>query len=105
MLTRTAGGKVPAITGVLTPTLCVLSINSAKLLEDIYIKYNTYLTKTPYEQKVFAIMGPRNIIFKPSENIEYALQRKALSAAFFKSKLISLTNIVKEVSLSFIKTF
>ena len=39
----------------------------------------------------------------PSHDPNYDGQRKALSGAFFKSKLIGMTKIIKEVTLKEIK--
>ena len=44
-----------------------------------------------------------SIIFMKSDDPSYEGQRKALSAAFFKTKLIGMTKIIKEVSLKEIK--
>jgi hypothetical protein len=44
-----------------------------------------------------------SILLQKSEAPNYNEKRKALSAAFFKSKLIGMTRIIKEVSLNEIK--
>ena len=97
------GNTIPPLTGVRTPANCLISINTAKALEEVYVKHNKYLTKTILEQLMFSVFIRRSIIFKPSEDPEYIPQRKAVSSAFFKSKLIALTSIIKNVSLNYIK--
>ncbi len=42
-------------------------------------------------------------MFEDTYSENYADKRKALSAAFFKSKLLSMTKIIKEVTLKEIK--
>jgi len=46
---------------------------------------------------------PQSIVFQQSDHPNYADKRKALSGAFFKSKLIGMTKIIKEVTLKEIK--
>jgi len=46
---------------------------------------------------------PQSIVFQQSDHPNYVDKRKALSGAFFKSKLIGMTKIIKEVTLKEIK--
>lgn len=48
-------------------------------------------------------MMPTGIVFQATEDPTYADRRKALSAAFFKSKLLGMTKIIKETTLKVIK--
>ena len=49
VITGKGGNKVPPITALTLPGGCFCSINTAKLLDDIYVKYNKFLTKTNFE--------------------------------------------------------
>ena len=42
---------------------------------------------------------PESILFEHTQNPVYPKKRQALSGAFFKSKLIGMTMIIKEVVL------
>jgi hypothetical protein len=44
-----------------------------------------------------------SILFMQTKNPTYGDKRKALSGAFFKSKLLDMTKIIKEVTLKEIK--
>ena len=46
---------------------------------------------------------PTGIVFQATEDPTYSDRRKALSAAFFKSKLLGMTKIIKETTLKVIK--
>ena len=46
---------------------------------------------------------PSSILFQETDETDYLEKRKTLSAAFFKSKLISMTNIIKKVTLNEVK--
>ena len=52
---------------------------------------------------MFSNFIPRSILFEVTESAHYGDKRKALSAAFFKSKLIAMTKIIKEVTMKEIK--
>jgi len=90
---------VPRLTGLCMPNRNLLFINSVDFLNDIYVKYNAFHTKSDQEQNIFAILGGRNIVFMDTHDKAYPPTRKSLSAAFFKSKLQALTKIIKEVTL------
>ena len=44
-----------------------------------------------------------SIVFQDTFDPEYAKKRKALSGAFFKQKLIGMTEIIKQVTLNEIR--
>jgi len=46
---------------------------------------------------------PSSIVFQATEHPTYIDKRKALSGAFFKSKLLGMTKIIKEITLKEIK--
>jgi hypothetical protein len=46
---------------------------------------------------------PQSILFQKTDHPNYVDKRKALSGAFFKSKLLGMTKIIKEVTLKEIK--
>ncbi len=51
----------------------------------------------------FSNFIPNSILWQDTDDPSYADKRKTLSAAFFKQKLISMTNTIKEVTMKEIK--
>lgn len=49
------------------------------------------------------VMG-RSILWSQTKDPAYTEKRKALSGAFFKSKLLAMTKIIKDVTLKEVKT-
>jgi hypothetical protein len=45
---------------------------------------------------------PTSIVFQESDDPDYVLKRKALSAAFFKSKIRDMSKLIKQVTLDYI---
>jgi hypothetical protein len=54
---------------------------------------------------MLAIMGDRNIVFMDSFHKDYNQTRKVLSAAFFKSKLLAITSVIKNEVCEIIEEF
>ena len=94
---------MPPVTGFISPAKCFLKINSCEYLEDIFITHNKLHTKYFLARKMFNYFAPNTIFFQATEHPTYLDKRKALSAAFFKSKLISMTKIIKQVALNEVK--
>jgi hypothetical protein len=94
---------LPPITGVIFPGKVGLSVNSVEFLNDIYVNQNKYHTKFWAMRKRFGHFIPNSILFQDKDENLYVEKRKTLSAAFFKQKLISMTKIIKEVTLKEIK--
>ena len=81
----------------------VVIINSADLLDDIFVKYNAIATKNEEDRRMLCILGRDNIIFMDTFHKDYATKRKVLSAAFFKQKLDAITKIIKTEAIDVIK--
>lgn len=62
------------------------------------------LTKHKFAGTFFAYTMPRSILLAQTKDPVYIEKRKQLSGAFFKSKLVGMTKIIKEVALKEIKT-
>jgi len=80
-----------------------VSINSAELLEDIFVNHNQYLTKTKVEKYIVSMLGDQNIVFMDTFHPKYPQTRKVLSAAFLKSKLMAITKVIKSEIIECIK--
>ena len=95
--------KLPPAIGVLFMGQVNLTITSAEMLEDIYINKNAQTSKWFMSRWQFWKIMPSSIVFQPSEDPTYPEKRKALSSAFFKNKLLGMTQIIKEITLKEIK--
>jgi len=91
------------VTGFIGPGKCFLLINTCEYLEDIFITHNKLHTKHEISRRNFSNWVPNSIFFQATEHPTYLDKRKALSAAFFKSKLVTMTKIIKKVALHEIK--
>jgi cytochrome P450 len=83
----------------------LLLINSAEYLQDIYVNKNQFVDKDygrGYESE--PVLG-EGIIFASSHDPKTHERRKALSGAFFKSKLLPMTKVIREVTLKVIKNW
>lgn len=78
---------MPPISGLCLPGRTLISINSVEYLNDIYVTQNAFNTKLFSEQRIFEIIGGRNIVFMDTFHKDYNATRKELSGAFFKNKL------------------
>jgi cytochrome P450 len=86
---------MPPLTGLCLPGRCFVSFNSARLLEDVFVKHNDNLTKAKMDKYLVSILGNQNIVFMDTFHKDYAKTRKVLSAAFFKQKLAAITKVIK----------
>ena len=78
-------------------------INSAKLTEEVYVKKNQYITKHPAIRNAWQFLIDNSILWEDTFSPNYIAKRKSLAAAFFKTKLRSMMEIVKQTTLSQIK--
>ena len=80
-----------------------LLINSAEYLQDIYVNKNQFVDKDYGKGNETEPVIGRSIIFASSHDPKTLERRKALSGAFFKSKLIEMTKVMKSVTLDVVK--
>ena len=80
-------------------------INSAEYLQDIYINKNQYVDKDYGRGNETEPIIGEGIIFASSHDPTTHERRKALSGAFFKSKLLPMTKVIREVTLKVIKNW
>lgn len=77
----------------------MVTVNSVDLLQDLYVNKNAQATKHWSGAVPWSKLMPQSIIFQKTEDPAYVEKRKALSGAFFKSKLLGMTRIIKQVTL------
>ena len=76
--------------------------NKADSLDDLYVTKNSAYSKHEIERKMSRPMLQNSIASLETDDPQYKTKRKALSAAFMKSKLDAIRTEVKYVAL---KTF
>lgn len=92
------GEKLPPVWCMHLATTKAVIINAPEYLEDVYVKLNSLHTKHIEEQHVFNILIPTSIVFKFSEDKDYAERRKILASAFYKNNVAKMINLIKNVT-------
>ena len=93
---------IPPMTGVCLFNVPTVYIHDPVLLEDIYVKQNKYYTKHQSMTLKTKPLTENGLLAIPTEHEEYPLRRKSVSSAFFKSKVDSMSKVIKEVTLEHI---
>ena len=78
-------------------------VNDPAFLDDIYVKYNKYFTKHPSLRLKAPPAIELGLLAIQTDHEEYAHRRKSVSSAFFKSKVESMSKVIKAVTLDNIK--
>lgn len=91
--------KLPPVLGLTFYGMPLLLINDCRLLTDLYVNKNQYQTKHIKNSGVWELLMLKSLLFDQSQDKKYQAKRKELSGAFFKSKLIPMTKIIKRVTL------
>ena len=74
-----------------------LFVTDPAVIQEVYIDVNKFHTKHDMIRDFAAVWCPTAIFFQKSEDKNYMPKRKLMSAAFFKSKLGSLIEIIKDI--------
>jgi len=93
--TKFGAGKIPSIVGTVWFGKNVLMINTCEPLQDIYINCNKANTKHKEGKDMWFKFNYRSLLWADTHDPEYPLKRKVVSGAFFKSKLVNMTRIIK----------
>ena len=80
-----------------------MCLNSHEYLQDIYVNKNSAIDKDYGRGNETEPLMAGGIIFASSHDPKTHERRKALSGAFFKSKLISISKVIRQVTLQVIK--
>ena len=82
------GGKnPPTATGMHLAGMVTVWFCSAKYLEEIFVTKNAFYTKHPIERAMSRPLLFNNVLSMDTDDPAYKKKRKALSAAFLKSKM------------------
>ena len=71
-------------------------INSARMLTDVYVTKNKYFDKDPISRVLFGSIFGESIVLAASDEL-WSKKRKVLSQAFYKDKLIKMTEVIRQV--------
>jgi len=93
------GPTLPPVAGMMIFGETTLWFNSVKVLQDIYVNKNAHYTTTKHFRDTKYPLFGNALIMTPTEHPKFKDKRKTLASAFFKSKLISMTRIIKDVTL------
>jgi hypothetical protein len=98
VMTDTFGsGDIAPIVGMNMIQEVQLFVTEPSVIQEIYIDANKFHTKHDSIRDFAALWCPTAIFFQKSEDKTYMPKRKLMSAAFFKSKLGSLIEIIKDI--------
>lgn len=89
----------PAFSGHNLVSDIIFSVNSPELAQVVYTDLNRFHTKHSDTKASFSLTMPKAIFWQATEEDTYHARRKVLSQAFFKSKLLTLIEIIKEVTM------
>lgn len=87
----------PPVVGLSFVGAPAVVINSVDYLEDLYITKTQFVTKFYINRLQFYQLMPSTVLMMQTDDPTYAEKRKTLSGAFFKSKLVAMTSIIKQV--------
>jgi cytochrome P450 len=82
----------------------MIVLNTAEALTDIYITKNKFFDKDPMARISLGTLFGDSIILA-SSNEEWAKKRKILSSAFYKDKLVRMTDTIRKVVAQKIEEF
>ena len=90
---------LPPFSGTMLFGMPCILISDPDALEDVYIKKNSAFTKHEIERSFGYPLLLNNIISMETEDPEYKKKRKALSAAFLRSKMDLIMHNIKDTAL------
>jgi cytochrome P450 len=106
MLEESFGKNVnpPDIVVSMMQSQAVIVLNTAQPLTDIYVTKNKFFDKDPISKIQFGSLFGDSIVLS-SSNEEWSKKRKILSSAFYKDKLLRMTDTIRKVVAQKIQEF
>mmetsp|Transcript_9700 Transcript_9700/g.13252 ORF Transcript_9700/g.13252 Transcript_9700/m.13252 type:complete len:142 (-) Transcript_9700:1113-1538(-) len=96
---RERGEKVASLDGFHIFGLTGLAVNSADYLEELYVTKNAHFTKHEFGTQFSRPLFNDAILFLGTDHPTYKKKRKAMSGAFFKTKMSNIAQMIKRVAL------
>ena len=91
---------MPDVAGIMLFGMPVMFFCNSDALDELYVTKNAFYTKHPIERSASKPLLYNNIVNMDTDDPLYKKKRKALSSAFFKSKMEVITNTVKSTAMS-----
>jgi cytochrome P450 len=98
------GGDFPEVCCFMMQSQPLIVLNSAQALTDVYVTKNKFFDKDPMSRITFGSLFGDSIVLAASDEL-WSKKRKVLSSAFYKDKLIKMTETIRQVVADKIKEF
>lgn len=95
--------QLPPIVGICFLGMPYLHITTCQPLQDLFVNKNSHITKHPASTDQFKFLMNQSMFLAETNSPTFTPKRKELSSAFFKSKLIEMTKVIKKCTLQEIK--
>lgn len=69
-------------------------ISSVDMLQDLYVNKTQFVTKHSASHHAWSYTHANGLVFGVTSDPVYLAKRKALSGAFFKTKLVKMTELI-----------
>lgn len=94
---------VPSKSASIIMGIPYIALADVDYLQDLYVNKNQFIDRHDRANREAAFILDKSIFFRMSADPKTAEKRKALSGAFFKSKLVGMTKIIKQTALDVIR--
>ena len=94
------GDNKPDKAGLVIFGMCIVCFNNCESLDELYVTKNVAYDKHAFERDVAKPLINNSIVSMGSEDPSYRKKRKAVSSAFFRSKIPSIIEGIKKTALS-----
>jgi cytochrome P450 len=71
-------------------------LNSARSLNEVYQSKNRFFEKDPVSQILFGSLFGSSIVLAQGDDL-WSKKRKVLSSAFYKEKLVKMTDVIRQI--------
>ena len=90
------GKNPPDIVGAMMQSQAIVVLNSARVMTDVYLTKNKYFDKDPMSQVLFGSLFGESIVLAAGDEL-WNRKRKVLSSAFYKEKLVKMTEQIRAI--------
>ena len=94
------GDNKPDKVGLILFGMCIVCFNNCESLDELYVTKNVAYDKHAFERDVAKPLINNSIVSMESGDPSYRKKRKAVSSAFFRSKIPSIIEGIKKTALS-----
>ena len=88
--------RPPEVVGIMMQGQALLVLNTPQPFTDLYVQKNKYFEKDPIGRILFKPFFGDSLAFVAGDE-SWSHKRKAMSSAFYKEKLIKMTEVVRDV--------